>query len=82
MSKKRIVNKLRKNAYWYPLITLLDDVLDDYQVMCPGKGHPWINCTKSGRTIRLPVPCTPSDGGSIEYTLKLAKRKLRELGIE
>lgn len=79
MTKSRLLNKLRKHAYYKPMLdALAESGIVDYEILAPtGRGHPILKFAAHGGTHRIPLPGTPMGGAATMYVPAEIRRKVR-----
>ncbi len=79
MTKSRLLNKLRKHAYYKPmLLTLAECGITDFEILPPtGRGHPILKFFAHGGEQRIPLPGTPVGGAAVKYIPVQIRRKVR-----
>lgn len=79
MSRQRILSKLRKQAWFKPTMSLLEDLGIDFEILPPrGRGHPILKFEAAGGEHRIPLPGSPSGGSEAEHYLAAEiKRRVR-----
>lgn len=64
------MTKLRKQAYFKPIMALLDELGLDFEITPPrGRGHPILKFHAAGGEHRIPLPGSPSGGSEAEHYL-------------
>lgn len=79
MSKSRLLNKLRKHAYYKPMLATLEECgIVDFEILAPtGRGHPILKFFAHGGEHRIPLPGTPVGGAAVKYVPVEIRRKVR-----
>lgn len=76
MSRQRVVTKLRKQAYFKPIMNLLKDLGLDFQIVPPrGRGHAMLIFEAAGGQHRIPLPGSPSGSSEAEHYLAAEIRR-------
>lgn len=81
MSRQRILTKLRKQAYFKPIMALLEELGITYEISPPrGRGHAILSFEAAGGQHRIPLPGSPSGGSeAANYLATEIKRRVRGL---
>lgn len=76
MSRQRVITKLRKQAYFKPIMALLRDLGLDFEIVPPrGRGHAMLKFDAAGGQHRIPLPGSPSGGSEAEHYIAAEIRR-------
>lgn len=83
MSRMKLATKLRQNAEYPAVTSLLDELGLEFDLFPPtGKGHPFLQITIPGREpLIFHVNCTPRASGNKRAVLGRLRRELRAAGV-